>query len=164
MKRQKYGGHSYSKSVSVGGIIADKLSSDGTNKKKADPWFNPVTSLPANSIVAHLKEGIEVIHLYTGRTLCKLHLASGGLHVDLNGDGVLDHIKAEGGYESRMQKDQRNHVMRHKCSAYVTSGIPPKEELFNGTICKTSLLPMVPKAFDISKDGSSPIIEVLINS
>ncbi len=46
-----------------------------------------------NVLVAHLEEGIEAVHLYSGRTLCKLHLPSPGLHADLNGDGVLDHVQ-----------------------------------------------------------------------
>ena len=47
-----------------------------------------------NVLVAHLEEGIEAVHLYSGRTLCKLHLPPSGLHADLNGDGVLDHVQA----------------------------------------------------------------------
>lgn len=83
-------------------------------------WWVP------NVVVAHQKEGIEAIHLPTGRTLCKvgpssyssgheqaydfaypfftllvslnssylqLHLLEGGLHADINGDGVLDHVQ-----------------------------------------------------------------------
>ena len=46
-----------------------------------------------NVLVAHLEEGIEAVHLYSGRTLCKLHLPAPGLHADLNGDGVLDHVQ-----------------------------------------------------------------------
>ena len=46
-----------------------------------------------NVLVAHLEEGIEAVHLYSGRTLCKLHLPPSGLHADLNGDGVLDHVQ-----------------------------------------------------------------------
>jgi hypothetical protein len=44
--------------------------------------------------VAHLEEGLEAVHLYSGRTLCQLHLPAPGLHADLNGDGVLDHLQA----------------------------------------------------------------------
>jgi hypothetical protein len=50
-------------------------------------WWVP------NVVVAHQKEGIEAIHLPTGRTLCKLSLLEGGLHADINGDGVLDHVQ-----------------------------------------------------------------------
>jgi hypothetical protein len=28
-----------------------------------------------------------------GRTICKLHLAPGELHADINGDGVVDHVQ-----------------------------------------------------------------------
>lgn len=34
--------------------------------------------------------------LPAGRTVCKLHLPPPGLHVDMNGDGVMDHIQAHG--------------------------------------------------------------------
>lgn len=50
-------------------------------------------ALPANVLVAHLEEGLEIVHLYSGRTVCKLHLPPGGLHTDLNADGVPDHIQ-----------------------------------------------------------------------
>lgn len=50
-----------------------------------------------NVWVAHLRDGIEAVELGSGRTVCKLHLASPGLHVDLDGDGMLDHIQASGG-------------------------------------------------------------------
>ena len=39
---------------------------------------------------------IEVLHLYTGRTMCKMLLPPPGLHADVNGDGVLDHVEAHG--------------------------------------------------------------------
>jgi hypothetical protein len=49
--------------------------------------------LEPNVLVAHLKEGLEVVHLFTGRTLCKLHLPENGLHADINGDGLVDHVQ-----------------------------------------------------------------------
>ena len=55
-------------------------------------------SAPPNVLVAHLEEGMEAVHLYSGRTICKLHLPSGGLHTDLNADGVPDHIQASIGW------------------------------------------------------------------
>ena len=57
----------------------------------ADHVFKP------NVIVAHLKEGIEVIHLYTGRPVCRLRLGR-GLYSDVNGDGIIDRIQAFGGH------------------------------------------------------------------
>jgi len=46
-----------------------------------------------NVIVAHLREGIEVIHLYTGKRLTQLTLGMGTWD-DINGDGVIDHAQA----------------------------------------------------------------------
>jgi hypothetical protein len=89
-----------------------------TNHTKV--WWVP------NVVLAHKKEGIEVVHLASGHTICKvckiypnnlilryligtvfapliwflldffcfqLHLTEGGLHADINGDGVLDHVQ-----------------------------------------------------------------------
>lgn len=39
------------------------------------------------------EEGIEVIHLFSGRPVCQLHLQPGELHADLDGDGVMDHVQ-----------------------------------------------------------------------
>ncbi|KAJ9531769.1 hypothetical protein QJQ45_021914 [Haematococcus lacustris] len=50
-------------------------------------------NISANAIVAYLEEGVEVVHLYSGRSICALHLQPGQLHADLNGDGVLDHVQ-----------------------------------------------------------------------
>lgn len=47
---------------------------------------------PANAVVADLGEGLEVLHLFTGRPVCALTLPAPGLHADVNGDGVLDHV------------------------------------------------------------------------
>ena len=33
----------------------------------------------------------------SGRTLCELHLPDNTLHVDLNGDGVIDHVRVASG-------------------------------------------------------------------
>ena len=51
---------------------------------------------PPNVIVAHQEGGIEVIHLYSGKTLCKMAMPPGGPHADINGDGVVDHVQAHG--------------------------------------------------------------------
>ncbi|MEW5319862.1 MAG: hypothetical protein WDW38_010982 [Sanguina aurantia] len=56
-------------------------------------------NVSANALVAFLEEGIEVLHLYTGRTLCKLHLLPHTLHADFNGDGVVDHVTVAHGLD-----------------------------------------------------------------
>ncbi|XP_073034031.1 uncharacterized protein [Primulina eburnea] len=70
-------------------------------------WWVP------NVIVAHEKEGIEVIHLASGRTLCKV----------VGGNGVEQSV-ISGSME----------VLR-PCWAVATSGVPVREQLFNASIC-----------------------------
>ncbi|XP_031260759.1 uncharacterized protein LOC116118946 [Pistacia vera] len=95
-------------------------------------WWLP------NVIVAHLKEGIEVIHLASGRTLCKLHLQEGGLHADINGDGVLDHVQAVGGNGAEQTVVSGSMEVLRPCWAVATSGVPVREQLFNASICHHS--------------------------
>ena len=99
---------------------------------------------PPNVIVAHMEEGIEAVHLFSGRTVCRLYLDPYALHVDLNGDGIPDHVHAVGGdalylaEEAALEDSDLMHA-HHRlrfCAAVVSSGIPPKQPLFNGTICR----------------------------
>ncbi|CAF2129714.1 unnamed protein product [Brassica napus] len=92
-------------------------------------WWVP------NVVVAHQKEGIEAIHLPTGRTLCKLHLLEGGLHADINGDGVLDHVQAVGGNVGERTVVSGSMEVLKPCWAVATSGVPVREQLFNVSIC-----------------------------
>jgi len=101
-------------------------------------WWVP------NVIVAHLKEGIEAVHLATGRTVCKLYLPEGGLHADINGDGVLDHVQAAGGHGSQRIVPTGMMEALKPCWAIATSGVPVVEQLFNGTICRHSPFDMFP--------------------
>ena len=96
---------------------------------------------PPNVIVAHQEEGIEVIHLYSGKTLCKMAMPPGGLHADINGDGVVDHVQAHGGGGS----DPGGHPVvgadgkpAPSCWAQATSGVPVREHLFGGSVCRGS--------------------------
>ncbi|GBF99911.1 hypothetical protein Rsub_12819 [Raphidocelis subcapitata] len=108
----------------------------------------------ANAVVGHIQEGLEVVHLYTGRTLCELHLPAGQLHADVNGDGVIDHIALSAG--GRGGDDgppllhhvaSRGHASLGGCLARATSGIPPHEVLWVADLCarrrgvEESLLP-----------------------
>jgi len=70
--------------------VADRAGKDGSGGKLPQ---EERTAHPPNVILAHLEEGIEAVHLYSGRTICKLHLAPRGMHTDLNADGVLDHVQ-----------------------------------------------------------------------
>lgn len=95
-------------------------------------WWVP------NVIVAHEKEGIEAVHLATGRTLCKLHLQEGGLHADINGDGVLDHVQVVGGNGAEQSVISGSMEVLRPCWAVATSGVPVREQLFNASICHHS--------------------------
>jgi len=87
------------------------------------------TSAP-NVVVAHLQDGLEAVHLSTGHTVCKLPLTRGGLHADLNADGVPDHVVATGWRSGATSHDQAP-----RCAAFVTSGSPGRP-LFNGSVCR----------------------------
>ncbi|KAI3861594.1 hypothetical protein MKW98_000546 [Papaver atlanticum] len=95
-------------------------------------WWVP------NVIVAHQKEGIEALHLATGRTVCKLHLLEGGLHADINGDGVLDHVQVVGGNGAEQTVISGSMEVLKPCWAVATSGVPVREQLFNASICHHS--------------------------
>ncbi|CAI5471128.1 unnamed protein product [Closterium sp. Yama58-4] len=92
-----------------------------------------------NAVIAHLEEGIEVIHLYSGRTICKLLLPDHGLHADVNGDGVLDHVQASGALGDELftfgSEEEASEVVK-SCWTMALSGIPPTQPLFNGSICR----------------------------
>uniref|UniRef100_A0A0D9VB08 FG-GAP repeat-containing protein n=1 Tax=Leersia perrieri TaxID=77586 RepID=A0A0D9VB08_9ORYZ len=92
-------------------------------------WWVP------NVIVAHEKEGIEAVHLASGRTLCKLHLTEGGLHADINGDGVLDHVQVVGANGIEQTVVSGSMEVLKPCWAVATSGVPVREQLFNVSIC-----------------------------
>ncbi|XP_039011393.1 uncharacterized protein LOC120140478 isoform X1 [Hibiscus syriacus] len=95
-------------------------------------WWVP------NVVVAHQKEGIEAVHLASGRTICKLHLQEGGLHADINGDGVLDHLQAVGANSGERTVISGSMEVLRPCWAVATSGVPVREQLFNASICHYS--------------------------
>lgn len=94
----------------------------------------------SNVVVAHQKEGIEAVHLASGRTICKLHLQEGGLHADINGDGVLDHVQVVGGNGAEQTVVSGSMEVLRPCWAVATSGVPVREQLFNASICHYSHL------------------------
>ncbi|KAB5556828.1 hypothetical protein DKX38_007737 [Salix brachista] len=99
----------------ISNLIGEAAKYAGSTKSKKPSQYIPIITnytllwwLP-NVVVAHQKEGIEAIHLASGCTLSALnkfdechcfhwlHLQEGGLHADINGDGVLDDVQAVGG-------------------------------------------------------------------
>ncbi|KAK6150597.1 hypothetical protein DH2020_015529 [Rehmannia glutinosa] len=111
--------------------------------KKPLPYIPTITNYTQlwwvpNVVVAHEKEGIEAIHLASGRTLCKLHLQEGGLHADINGDGVLDHVQVVGANGAEQTVVSGSMEVLRPCWAIATSGVPVREQLFNASICHHS--------------------------
>ena len=45
-----------------------------------------------NVVVAHLQQGVEVLHYYSGRTLTQVALSPGATYADVNGDMKIDRV------------------------------------------------------------------------
>lgn len=71
---------------------------DALNTATPAPHFASEHIHKPNVIVAHLKDAIEVIHLYTGRTVTKLKAGEKTTTTDINSDNILDHIKISSQY------------------------------------------------------------------
>lgn len=106
-------------------------------------------SLP-NALVAFLEDGIEVVHLFSGRPICKLHLPPGELHADVNGDGIMDHVQVYRGAldegaainadpSSDLGSSSHRHAGTH-CSMRVTSGVPSLQQLYEANLCRSHFL------------------------
>jgi hypothetical protein len=93
-----------------------------------------------NVLVSHTEDAMEVIHLFSGRPICRIPLDKNVLHVDLNGDGVVDHVHAIGGTPKLTTTHLVGHEKINACMARVTSGIPASVNLFNGTVCSSAAI------------------------
>jgi len=93
-----------------------------------------------NVLVAHTKKGLEVIALMNGGPITSLALTEGNTGVDIDGDGVIDTILV---IEKRKDIGDKGEGFlfgagnQQHCLVMVLSGLPPKAQLFNGTICST---------------------------
>ncbi|EGC34171.1 hypothetical protein DICPUDRAFT_98309 [Dictyostelium purpureum] len=98
-----------------------------------------------NVIVAHNKNGLEVVQISSGNTLCRLVLDSSDFHsngnyfisyIDLNGDGVLDQITTYAGSFKGLGEDGGKETV---CKALGMSGIPAREKIFDLKICNEGM-------------------------
>ena len=74
-------------------IMARPLSAGGNSGStgpKPSGMLGPFQP-PPNVIVAHRADGLDVVHLFSGRMLCQLRLMQ-GTHADINADGSIDHL------------------------------------------------------------------------
>ncbi|KAJ6989909.1 hypothetical protein NC653_018421 [Populus alba x Populus x berolinensis] len=124
-----------------------------TKSKKPSQYIPTITNYTQlwwvpNVVVAHQKEGIEAVHLASGRTLCKAVLTSSmkfiasisfifkkvAFMLISNGDGVLDHVQAVGGNGAEKTVVSGAMEVLQPCWAVATSGVPVREQLFNASI------------------------------
>jgi hypothetical protein len=112
-----------------------------------------------NVVVFHGRDGLAILSLKNGRPVCHVSLVDNALYADIDKNGVVDiiqvvtssdesqsgHIqeliqrinKSTGGDGSRV--DNKNSMSIHDepviCHALVTSGLPPREEVFTAPLC-----------------------------
>ena len=112
-----------------------------------------------NAVVAHTAEGVELLSFYTGRPLAHLPLQRGQLHVDVNGDGVVDHLQllsgaaagGDGGGEDEAAAFASASWLHSAspCTAVVSSAIPPSSHLFNVSLCTSALTRLLTGRFGL---------------
>lgn len=103
-----------------------------------------------NVIMFHGREGLAVLSLKNGRPVCHISLMDHSLYADMDQDGSVDTVqvvtspesfgKSSGvqslihriGKEASKWESQPAPVI---CHALVTSGLPPREEVFTAPLC-----------------------------
>ncbi|KAL0238165.1 hypothetical protein GEMRC1_012638 [Eukaryota sp. GEM-RC1] len=84
-----------------------------------------------NVVVARWSNGIEVIHLYSGKVLTHLILPSSNVYCDLNNDGIIE--KIEVGY---LPLDHDSELMfSPRCKVSVVQLSSSGRSIFEGSIC-----------------------------
>lgn len=132
----------------VAELLARPLSAgaSGDSSGLAGALVGPIAP-PPNVIVAHRADGLDVVHLFSGRLLCQVRLMQ-GTHADVNRDGTIDHMYALAGHDlaSRSVHDRiaagiasspdlLGSAPAPGCMAVATSGVPAHDHLFNASIC-----------------------------
>ncbi|EKF32752.1 hypothetical protein MOQ_003389 [Trypanosoma cruzi marinkellei] len=120
------------------GALGERLGIMNMHGNAATP-VNKSRRPAANAMIFHSKNGIEVIHLYTGSVITRLGpLKSSGVYYhDINDDFQVDAIGTQIG--PRMEMHSRHGVdLIDDCLGVIHTGIPVAEDqLFNATICDT---------------------------
>ena len=104
-----------------------------------------------NAIVAHTRDGIELLALYTGRPITHLQLETHQTHADINADGVVDHLTVihphaasaasiAGTDDGTLPLSSSSWQSQlSPCTAVVSSHIPPAAQLFNVSVCSSAV-------------------------
>lgn len=119
-----------------------------------------------NVVMFHGRDGLAVLSLKNGRPVCHLSLIDNALYADMDRDGVVDLVQVvtasegsrSGGIQNliqRINKSEDSPVGNRNdgpviCHALVTSGLPPREEVFTAPLCLggpfVSVDPKMPQA------------------
>ena len=133
--------------------IARGVSSSGRDGLYGASRFGNVggAAVVPNVVVARRRHGLEVLHLYTGRTLTQLPLYSSAgpsVHADVNGDGSIDHItalasRAPASYslEEASPHEKLIRTTGAHAAGLATSGLPVREALWNLSIGQAVRVP-----------------------
>ena len=118
-----------------------------------------------NVLVLHGKHGMEAIHLFSGSEVCRMTLSGAGMcvswfivhqrwlcglcgahvqacivacrYADVNGDGAVNHIQVIGARDgwAPIPSGLAFNPKLPGCLVKVSTGSPPKEQYFNGSLC-----------------------------
>jgi hypothetical protein len=90
-----------------------------------------------NVLVMHTRQGLEAISLRAGIPVTSFALNKGQTYADIDGDGVVDSILVlENEHDVEVHKSAFSvDGELQNCMMMVLSGLPPKGQLFNGTVC-----------------------------
>ena len=103
-----------------------------------------------NVVLFHGRDGLAVLSLKNGRRLCHISLTDRSLYADMDGDGVIDIVQVVTSSNSHRQSNSGVQSLIHRiaksskyqsqdapviCHALVTSGFPPREEVFTAPLC-----------------------------
>ncbi|RNF02601.1 putative intergrin alpha chain protein [Trypanosoma conorhini] len=120
------------------GALGERLGRMNLQGVTASP-VNKSRRRPANAMIFHGRNSIEVIHLYTGSVITRLApLKSPGVYYhDINDDFQVDAVGTQIG--PRVEIHSRHGVdLINDCLGVIHTGIPVAEDrLFNATICDT---------------------------
>ncbi|KEG10592.1 putative intergrin alpha chain protein [Trypanosoma grayi] len=120
------------------GALGERLGVMNLRSKAATPT-EKTPRRNANAVVFHGKNGIDVLHLYTGNVITRVApLKSSGVYYhDINDDFQIDAIGTQIG--PRTQMHSRHGVdLIDDCLGVIHAGAPVAEDhLFNATICDT---------------------------
>lgn len=145
--------------------------------------FHPRSGKP-NVIIFHGRDGLAVLSLKNGRPVCHISLMDHALYADLDKDGIIDMVQVvtspealskSGGIQSLIERvtksdndndeGRKTRERRTKldapvvCHALVTSGLPPREEVFTAPLCLGGpLMSIDPKRPQAGLSAAPPLL------